>query len=320
VLSSVGGGVLSGVITSALDRARSKGERTPASDVDALVAGEIERVLAAEDANAAALRAEIGVLLQKIDAGGAALQAAMEQSDELVRGQVIAAMETLGSHFSETRFLIGDVMAAAAQIQKSVDEYGASVRAIIEQNDRQSTDIRLVREDLAVIGRRSQTGPGAGPGEGGRPRWAGGCPYRGLLPFEQANAEVFYGRERLTAELAVRLAARTSSGGLLVVTGASGAGKSSLLQAGLLPALTRGQQVAGSQRWPRITMTPTADPLAELASRLAALGHSDPGAIRDALRHRPRDAHLAVWSTVLADAARGEAERPAPGPVTPRKA
>ena len=71
------------------------------------------------------------------------------------------------------------------------------------------------------------------------------CPYRGLLPFGESDAEVFYGRERLAA----RLAARASRGGLVVVTGASGAGKSSLLRAGLLPILARarpvGQPVSG---------------------------------------------------------------------------
>ena len=69
------------------------------------------------------------------------------------------------------------------------------------------------------------------------------CPYRGLLPFGESDAEVFYGRERLSAELAARLAARASRGGLVVVTGASGAGKSSLLRAGLLPILARARPV-----------------------------------------------------------------------------
>ena len=313
MLSSVGGGALSGVIAGALERARSKGERGAAPDLDALVAGEIERVLAAQDANASALRAEIGVLLQKIDVGGAVLQAAMDQSDERVRSDVFAAMAALSSSFSETRFLIGDVLAAAAQIQKGVDENGARIRAVIEQNDRQSTDIRLVREEVAVIARRSQGALGARPDGDVQPRWAGGCPYRGLLPFEQADAEVFYGRERLTAELAGRLAAQMPQGGLLVVTGASGAGKSSLLRAGLLPVLARGQQVEGSQRWPQITMTPTKDPLAELATQLEALGRGNARAIRDELRLRPREAHMAVWSAVLAEAGRREPGRPAPG-------
>src|SRR5205814_10473317 len=62
---------------------------------------------------------------------------------------------------------------------------------------------------------------------------------------------------------------------LPIFTGASGSGKSSLLRAGLLPILARGQQVPGSDQWPRIVMTPTRDPLTELAARLAAVGGPD---------------------------------------------
>ena len=81
-------------------------------------------------------------------------------------------------------------------------------------------------------------GPGQGPGEdvlaarnGSAPgtgwnvtRPVRGCPYRGLLPFGESDADVFYGRERLAAELAAKLAARAAGGGLVVVTGASGRG------------------------------------------------------------------------------------------------
>ena len=59
------------------------------------------------------------------------------------------------------------------------------------------------------------------------------CPYQGLAPFEAADAEFFFGRERLVDELAARLVEAP----LLALIGASGSGKSSLLRAGLLPAL-----------------------------------------------------------------------------------
>ena len=153
---------------------------------------------------------------------------------------------------------------------------------------------------------------GSTPGPGHRVvRWARGCPYRGLLPFAESDAEVFYGRERLAAELAAKLAARAASGGLVVVTGASGSGKSSLLRAGLVPILARGQQIPGSDRCARIVMTPTKDPLAELAARLAAVGGADALAVRDGLARHPDQAHLAVRSAVLAAAARRDAELPA---------
>ena len=139
------------------------------------------------------------------------------------------------------------------------------------------------------------------------------CPYRGLLPFSESDAEVFYGRERLTAELAMKLIARMGCGGLVVVTGASGSGKTSLLQAGLLPILARGQQIPGSDRWPRMVMTPTKDPLTELAAHLAAVGGPDALAVRDELARHPDRAHLAVRSAVLAAVGRRDAARAASG-------
>ena len=307
VLSSVGGGFLTQVISDALDRLRQHGGGHAPSreDLEAGIAQQIQRVLAAGDERANALRGEIASVLREIDVGGTALRAAMGQSNERVRNEVIAAIGVLGSDFSELGFLIKDVAQAAEEIQKSLDVQGADVRVIIEQNARQSTDIRLVREDLAVIARRARSGEPVGAGrDDGTARWVRGCPYRGLLPFDESDAEVFYGRERLAAELAVKLAARVTRGGLVVVTGASGAGKSSLLRAGLLPILSRGQQVQGSDRWPRIIMTPTKDPLTELAARLAAVGGNDTVAVRDGLVRHPDQAHLAVWSAVLADAAR----------------
>ena len=62
------------------------------------------------------------------------------------------------------------------------------------------------------------------------------CPFRGLAPFDAAHAEFFFGRERLVAGLVARLVGST----LLAVVGPSGSGKSSLVRAGLLPALANG--------------------------------------------------------------------------------
>lgn len=57
----------------------------------------------------------------------------------------------------------------------------------------------------------------------------------------------------------------------MVVVGPSGSGKSSLLRAGLLTALGRGEvNVPGSAEWPWLLLTPGEHPLLELASRLAA--------------------------------------------------
>ncbi len=87
--------------------AQAKGGQTPSQqDVEKEIAQQIQQALAAGDARANALRGEIASVLKEIDAGGTALRAAMEQSNERVRGEVIAAIGVLGSDFSEMRFLL----------------------------------------------------------------------------------------------------------------------------------------------------------------------------------------------------------------------
>jgi hypothetical protein len=97
------------------------------------------------------------------------------------------------------------------------------------------------------------------------------------------------------------------------VTGASGAGKSSLLRAGLLPALARGLQLPEAASWPCRVLTPTGHPLTELAAQLAALGGADPVSLRRELAQHPAEAHLAVRAAVLADVARRAGRHQPPG-------
>lgn len=82
------------------------------------------------------------------------------------------------------------------------------------------------------------------------------CPFKGLAPFEPDDAEFFFGRERLIDELVARLVGGT----LLGVLGPSGSGKSSLLRAGLLPALAAGA-LPGSDRWRQLVVRPGTWPL-----------------------------------------------------------
>jgi WD40 repeat protein/transcriptional regulator with XRE-family HTH domain len=94
-------------------------------------------------------------------------------------------------------------------------------------------------------------------------------PYRGLASFGVDDTEWFFGRDTLIEELLGHVRAmHDDGGGLLVVVGASGSGKSSLLRAGLLPALHRGA-VPASETWPVLVMTPGHRPNDELAELLA---------------------------------------------------
>ena len=98
------------------------------------------------------------------------------------------------------------------------------------------------------------------------------CPYPGLASFTAEQAAWFFGRDRLTAALVSRLDAGLTEGGPVMVVAASGAGKSSLLRAGLLPKIAAGALTApGSRRWPRVVFAPGAHPLREAAAALAAV-------------------------------------------------
>ncbi len=150
-----------------------------------------------------------------------------------------------------------------------------------------------------------QEGPPAGSGSGAEAtvferQSDGVCPYRGLSAFTPQDADWFFGREHATAALVERTFERVGSGPLMLVA-PSGAGKSSLLNAGLVPALRRGDfPMPGADRWPVVTFTPTSRPLEELLERTAkAVGgdlavtveeaRENPGALLDAVRARTDD-------------------------------
>ncbi|WP_049564506.1 hypothetical protein [Streptomyces sp. SBT349] len=124
---------------------------------------------------------------------------------------------------------------------------------------------------------------------------AADAPYLGLATFEPGDAEWFFGRERLVA----RLCARLESTAFLAVFGASGAGKSSVLRAGLLPAVANATAAEGGA-WPTALLVPGARPLEELAIRLANLGGVAASSLHGALRAEPDGIRL-VLRQVLAE-------------------
>jgi len=293
VLVSVGADVLARLLEGASSRARSASADAPdlTRSLEAEISRSVREVLDAGGPGAGELRSDIAMVMREIDAGGTAFRAAIEAGDEELEREVLAALESLGAEFGDMAFMLSDLARAAGEIQDSLGGQDVELRAARERAVRQSADVRMIREELAVIEQRAdewQPGP-AEPSASG-PRWDGGCPYRGLLPYDQAHAAVFCGRERLTAELAGLLAGT----GIVMVTGASGAGKTSLLRAGLVPALARGVQVPGSQGWPVVSLTVTARPLTDLAAGLARLDNRDPAAVRQRLADAPGQAHLLI--------------------------
>ncbi|KYF57422.1 hypothetical protein BE08_43470 [Sorangium cellulosum] len=97
------------------------------------------------------------------------------------------------------------------------------------------------------------------------------CPFPGLQPFTEAQAELFFGRDADVRELLGRIEALREGESVrwLQIEGPSGTGKSSLVQAGLLPRLAQRSQ--GTAPWIIATLRPSDDPIKSLAAAIASV-------------------------------------------------
>lgn len=108
-------------------------------------------------------------------------------------------------------------------------------------------------------------------------------PYKGLRAFQAADAGDFFGRDAITTRLIQRLGETGDFSRFLAVVGPSGSGKSSLVKAGLIPALWRGD-LPGSDSWFVVEMMPGPRPLDELQVALERVAANQAGNIFDHLR------------------------------------
>ena len=97
-------------------------------------------------------------------------------------------------------------------------------------------------------------------------------PFPGLRPFGEEEDYLFFGREEQTTDLLELL--RTQR--FLAVVGSSGSGKSSLVRAGMLPALYGGTMAGVGSDWETVVLRPGGDPLLNLAEAMVAAELYDP--------------------------------------------
>jgi hypothetical protein len=118
------------------------------------------------------------------------------------------------------------------------------------------------------------------------------CPYVGLDAFREANHALFFGRERLVKEMVSLL----EKNRLLAVVGTSGSGRSSLVRAGLLPALKAGA-LPGSQEWHYCPpMVPGSTPLANLIRLIQPTDVGEDEMLQHHTRRFKQDPdHLSQW-------------------------
>jgi hypothetical protein len=225
---------------------------------------ELLAALQAHNEQAARLRADAGVLLESVQGVQTALAAASPE----VQLAFTEAFTELGGSFSEFGWMLDEARHTLNAMAGEQARQGAEQRHQTELLREFRVKLNLALRHLETL--TTSTPAVAAPGESMEDAEgeelapaAGLCPYKGLAAFQAEDAEWFFGREQLVAELVVRL----SEAPFLAVVGPSGSGKSSLLRAGLLPAVWGGR-LAGADGWITIVLIPGAHPLEELAARL----------------------------------------------------
>jgi DNA-binding SARP family transcriptional activator len=224
-----------------------------------------------------AAAAKVAALVQRLDPSGAARRRLGPLSrDEVAKvlaiyGAEAAAREAADPMLERTGGVpllvhqaAGDwaQAQAAQQVEETARQTASSRSSLREVQARLADDVVGLRE----LGEHTQqvarlaTGQVPAGGEPDEGPAAAVCPYKGLARFEPSDAAFFFGRERLVAELVTHLVGV----GLVGVVGPSGSGKSSLVRAGLLPALADGV-LPGSGRWRPVLVRPGEHPMAELA-------------------------------------------------------
>ena len=125
-------------------------------------------------------------------------------------------------------------------------------------------------------------------------------PFKGLLAFGEADAENFFGRETLMQQLLGRMGEGGDLKRFLAVIGPSGSGKSSVVRAGLIPALRRGG-LPGSENWFILDMLPGKHPFEELEACLLRVAVNPPEHLLSQMKESSRGLLRAVNRVLPAD-------------------
>ena len=226
--------------------------------------------------------------------GGTPLYRAPEQEED--DAEVTPAADVYAATALLLHILSGQKPPGAKNVESRLATLPTTWREVIEEGmaiDPKARFASIERWRSAILNTLAHE---AAEPRGARPteaiELAAPCPYKGLGAYQPEDAHRFFGREALIDELVRRIWLQK----VLVVGGPSGSGKSSLVRAGLIPALNAGA-LHGSEKWRSTLLTPGHDPLAELhfqVSRTLPSGKSSVS-LEDLLAHPTMARHLG-WS------------------------
>lgn len=112
-------------------------------------------------------------------------------------------------------------------------------------------------------------------------------PYKGLRAFQTTDAHDFFGRDDLTQKLVEHMKDKNPHYRFMAIVGPSGSGKSSLVRAGIVPALWRGA-LPGSEKWFVVDMIPGTHPLDKLETALIRVAANQANNLREQLQRDER--------------------------------
>ena len=132
---------------------------------------------------------------------------------------------------------------------------------------------QILLHDSRIQVRRPSRSGATTPGQ------VGENPFKGLRAFLEDDQSDFFGRDALVSDVVRKI---NEGSNLLTLVGPSGSGKSSVVRAGLVPALRKGS-ISGSDQWLVAQMVPGSHPFAELEAALLRSTLDAPDSLRDQL-------------------------------------
>lgn len=196
---------------------------------------------------------------------------------DFIQQQLSAPMPSLSAHRTGLPALLDKVIARATA--KDPDERYSDVPSMLAEF--RGAVSGLISQPVTVIEQEDVI-----PGEIENP-------YKGLRSFSEADADDFFGRETLVQQLLARLSEGGDLARFLAVIGPSGGGKSSVVKAGLLPALRRGG-LLGSENWFYVDLLPGPNPFEELEAALLRAAVNPPSSLLEQLEEGNRGLIRAV--------------------------